>query len=160
MKISMKENVIAFGIALVLAFWVVAIINNSDMLMADITWLEQQQSQRTQWDVLYYFSGQDLILDSQKNIDRISTLTIMMDYNPQEVDFDMKDFDSDFDFTASINNEEWTSSITLEGIDSISSDQNIANISIGKVAGSDIVLSDVSVGFTDWTVESLSISKN
>ena len=150
---TVKENLFALVIALVLAFSVVLIINNTDFLKADI--LSWQEWEEYSGDVVYYIEESELVIKSNTSISSVNTISIDIVYD-NELSMDSYEVDSSYDYSKSSISWVWDKLILLN-VWSISSDEDLIKIPFDWEDWQ-INISDIVVNFTDGSSERLSVT--
>lgn len=150
---TVKENLFALVIALVLAFSVMLIINNTDFLKADI--LSWQEWEEYSGDVVYYIEESELVIKSNTSISSVNTISIDIVYD-NELSMDSYEVDSSYDYSKSSISWVWDKLILLN-VWSISSDEDLIKIPFDWEDWQ-INISDIVVNFTDGSSERLSVT--
>lgn len=152
---TIKENVLALVVALLLAFVVVFVINNTDFLKADIM-SAPNNTNNINSDVSYSAQDWFLSLKSQKDFEGVMTISFYISYNPEQITVNKDLIYSDFDY-ALWNAGEWRINVILSNIWAIKVDDELLSVKTDEDE-TNINISDVVVSFTDWTTENLSIN--
>lgn len=152
---TIKENVLALVVALLLAFVVVFVINNTDFLKADIM-STQNNTNSVNSDVSYSSQDWFLTLKSQKDFEGVMTISFYISYNPEQIAVNKDLIYSDFDY-ALWNAGEGRINVILSNIWAIKADDELLSVEIQEDE-TNFNISDVVVSFTDWTTENLSVN--
>lgn len=161
-----KENLIAFAIALVLSLVFVFAINNTSMLRADITVINHDNTNVEDvsiqdWDIVFLTEWNNFELFANKNFNSVSTISFYITFDSEKVSIEDIDeaIDSDFDYSfASLSNPNQLN-IILTNISSFKKWDKIMQFDLTADPDEvDIILSDITMWFTDGTAENLLIT--
>ncbi len=148
-----KENALALIIALVLAFIVMFFVSRTDFLKADILWVEEED-QVMLWDVVAYFEWDKLLIESNKNIEWLSSMSFDIVYDSSEITIKEDIVSSNYSYSTS--SWDWFVKFIVTWLWSIEQWDEVLQIDMDERP--DLNISDLTVSFTDWTTESLSIT--
>ena len=154
---KLKENLIALGGAIVLTGVFIFFINNSGSNFAtDVLW---KPASVNQTDLVATISGDNLIVKSNKQIDNVASMTFQIAYNPEKLNINKDNLDSDFDLTA----QQITTGnvyVMLTNIGQIKQGQII--LKVKDIKKDDIVninFGHIQVIDNNWNIVDLTISK-
>ncbi len=161
-----KENLIAFAIALVLSLVFVFAINNTDMLKADITVInhnnvEVEAVDIEDGDIVFTTEWNDFELFANKNFNSVSTISFYITFDSEKVTREDIDdaINSDFDYSfASLSNPNQLN-IILTNVSTFKKWDKIMQFDLSADPDEiDIILSDITMWFTDGTAENLLVT--
>jgi len=112
MASKLKENLIAFIIAIFLTWWVILAINSSSNLATDI--LGTKNTAKITSDLSLVYKDKSLEVVSNKNIPNVLNLTLELSFNKDKVQIKREDIDSSYSISSSDNG--WNYTIILQNI--------------------------------------------
>lgn len=151
---KLKENMLALFFAGILALVVVFFINNTKFLQADIIWGQSQKS--SEWDVSYSIDDKWFVVTSQKDVNNIKAISIMVMFDKEKVKINKTDIKTNYDFTLS-DAWEGAMNIMLQNVSKLKAWDNL--LTIGLDGKKEINLSEIFVNFADGWQDVLSITK-
>lgn len=159
-----KENMFALVVASWLSLLLVLVISNVDYLKWDIVWVEsswvawnsKEQPIEKEWELLMSVDWWKLKLLSNKDIDWIQTLNMVMSYDVDNVELDITEIESPFEYSVWNPSESQINLIFLD-ISSLTKWQEIF-ITDFEWDSWMVNISDVSIMFTSWWSDKLSVS--
>jgi len=110
MKAKLKENVIAFVIAVLLAWWVIIAINNSSNLSTDILGVKKNTNVKADFSV--YLSWNELKFVSNKDIDNVANLSLELSYDSSKIKINKDNVDSKYSFNL-VQNDKNSATLSL-----------------------------------------------
>lgn len=156
MKVDLiRENLLALFLAFVLAFFVMFLISKTDFLKADILWVQDNQENVIEWDAVFYLDDWHVVIQSNKNIDWVNSVSFLLSYNPEAITID-EDFWINSSYNFSTSKDDWLLNVLVIWLWNIEKWSEIARINV--LWSQDFNLSDFVVSFTNWSAERLSIS--
>jgi len=158
MKSRLKENIVAFFVALLLTFWVMMALNSSSNLATDILWVKNDLTKDA--DILVSFKNDKLVLQSNKNISNVSSISLEVLFDSSKIDINRDNLDSDYSLSTS--KKEWWNGYTiiLQNIGELKKWQDIFNISnITKKQFDNINIGHIQIISNNWDIVNLTNSK-
>ncbi len=127
MKSKLKENLIAFWVAIVLTWWVIVALNSSwNNLASDI--LGAKKNVENQADVKFVYDKNEWEIVLNKNVDNVASISLELVYDSSKIKLTKDDFVSNYDFVAT-KNDAWNwFTIIVQGIGSIKKGDKILKI--------------------------------
>lgn len=159
-----KENMFALVIASWLSLLLVLVISNVDYLKWDIVWVDNsavtwdstEQPIEQEWELVMTVDWWQLKLLANKDIDWIQTLNMIMSYDVNNVELDITDIESPFEYSVWNPSESQINLIFLD-ISSLTKWQEIFSTTFNWESWM-VNISDVSIMFTSWWSDKLSVS--
>lgn len=151
-----KENILALIIALVLSLVFVLVISKMDLLKWDIMATNTDNSTTSvEWDMLYYIENWKFIIQSNTDLEWLSSISLTLSYDPSIVTIDPTEIESEYEIWSAWA-WEWRTSIFLS-LSSIKKWEKLVSV---KFNWDETVIntSDIWVLFTDWTSENLTLT--
>ncbi len=159
-----KENIIALIIALILSLFFVFMISRVDLLKWDIMATDQQKKLQNnnwtnadiQWDINYTVKDGNFIINSNKDIEKLSSLNLTLLFDTEKVKIDAENISSNYEIWL-WDAGKWRITVILS-VNSIKKWDEMLKIKFDWDQ-SVINVSDIWVLFTDWTSENLSVTQ-
>jgi len=123
---KIKENLIAFWIALVLTWGVIIFINSgSNNLATDVLWIKKTW-QDINVDTLFVFRNNNGEIISNKNIENVSSISLELLYNPEKVQLSQENITSNYNISLWTKNNGFN--IIIQDINQIKKNDVLLNI--------------------------------
>lgn len=156
-SIAVKENILAFIVALVLSFALFFAINSFDFLRADIVGNNSEEEKNLYTDVIYEFSWDEVVLIWNKNIEWLQSISLVVNYNQKDFSLNDENFSSKYEVSYNESWEENRAYIIITSIDSIEKWEKLLSIKYQNQEKA-LNISDVMINFTNWETENLSVA--
>ncbi len=156
-SIAVKENILAFIVALVLSFALFFAINSFGFLRADIVGNNSEEEKNLYTDVIYEFSWDEVALIWNKNIEWLQSISLVVNYNQKDFSLNDENFSSKYEVSYNESWEENRAYIIITSIDSIEKWEKLLSIKYQNQEKA-LNISDVMINFTNWETENLSVA--
>ena len=152
-----KGNILAIVIALILTAVVYLAFQNNTALFADIAGWKKTPVFSEQGDIgVFLKNAHTLELQSIKDIPHVQSISILLIFDPENISFDTKSFQSKFPFTYA-SAWEGNGQLILTIQNKLKAWENIVNIWWNNQDMTKVVVGDTLVHFDDGSTEFLSI---
>ena len=158
MTAKLKENLIAFFVAILLTGWVILAINSSNNLATDILGTKKNVVETTDMKAIYTWSK--LILLANKNIDNVASMSLELLFNKDKVSIKQDNMDSDYNISTS--EKEWWNGYTviIQNIWQVKKWDKLLELSnITKEQYDNINIGHIQVISNNWNIVNLTVSK-
>lgn len=157
-KRSLHEHLMAIGVAVVVVAAVSVGINRSWLLTADIGGGGYNTSAASA-DISYAIADNSLSIDSEKSFQGAQSLSFMLVYNPESTHPNIAAIETSYDYTSSSWNE-GVIHVTIFLSGTMAPGEHIARIPLTWTGDTnDVTLSDATMLFTWWAVDTLAIGR-
>ena len=158
MTTKLKENIAALFIAVLLTWWVIIALNSSSNLATDILW--EKKVDNTVSDVNIINKSNNLEIVSNKNIDNVSSVSLELLFNKEQVKINRDSLDSTYNISAT-EKEGWNGyTIIIQNIWKIKKGDVLLNIdNITKEQFDNINIGHIQVINNNWVILNLRASK-
>lgn len=158
MTAKLKENLIAFFVAILLTGWVILAINSSSNLATDILWTKKNVTANADMRAVYTWN--QLVLIADKNIDNVASISLELLFNKDKVSLKQDSLDSDYNISTS-EKEGWNGyTVIIQNIGQVKKWYKLLEISnITKEQYDNINIGHIQVISNNWNIVNLTVSK-
>ncbi len=149
-----QETTLAVFLALGVSFLLWMIVENASFFSADVAGPVVEFDEST--DIVTYVKDGQVHIVAGKPIDAVSSISILISYDPETVTLDGSKITSTKDISFAAG-DAWYATVVIDRIDSMKKwDELVVMNDVGEAQ--DIAISDVVVTFSDGSTEKLAIS--